>query len=228
MSRRTGTGLAYLSSRPGHAGGERFHRAGKFQRRTFYQRWRDFQLLQEGWQVLRPHRRPRRQAARFRAAVHIRCLSAAAVSGSVSQWPAAEFRGGLGFAQQGATAASAGSTFIPIRRSRPPILCTGRDATRRGITCAPIATPPTCARITISQRTATHTKWSEIDVVLRILSRTRLESCGMGANSQERIVQARRRPQRPDCGPEAGQRIVGSFGTRHGNHALEGADPLAQ
>ena len=116
MSRRTSAGVANVSPCSGDAGGERFHRAGKFQRRPFFQRRRDVQLLQERRQVLRPHRRPRRQAAGLRPSVHVRRLSSAAVPGSISRRPDAEFRCGVGFAQQRTAMANAGSTSIPTRR----------------------------------------------------------------------------------------------------------------
>ena len=103
-------------------------------------------------QIPGPYRRTRRRAPRLRDRLHLRRLSAAAISDRDARRAAIRRSASPGTAARRSRAASAGFISIPTRNCRPATGCTGPGAIRPGTTSAPTATPPICRRTTISRR----------------------------------------------------------------------------
>ena len=102
-------------------------------------------LLPPRRQAHRADRRPRRRAPRLRDHAHVRRRAAAAVPGRVSRRTLAGARDRVG-QPAGKRRRSALVPPLSRREDRPPtIRCTGRARPRTGTTCAPTATPRTCA-----------------------------------------------------------------------------------
>ena len=150
---------------------------------------RDLRLLRSeiaffppGRQIPRRNRRAGRQAGRLRSEVHVRCRSAAAISGRIPRWtPQA-----LSLAWDSRPrkkAASTGFISIPTRRSSTTTSCTGRSSIRTGISCAPNAIRPACGRITMRRRTDS-TPLCRDQRGLRGLSRPRLSPRCLGARPE--------------------------------------------
>jgi hypothetical protein len=77
---RAGPTLARLTSRPGHAGGERADRARGFRERDLHLPGRHDDVLPARRQVLRAHGRARRAALQLRSGLHVRRDTAPAIS----------------------------------------------------------------------------------------------------------------------------------------------------
>ena len=154
----------------------------------------DVALLPPRRQVHGAHRRPRRRAPRLRGHAHLRRRAAAAVPGRVSRraLPGARDRLGQPAARGGG---QRWFHLYPGRAHRPAaIRCTGPAPPRTGTSCAPIATPPTCASRYDAQTGATRRRFAEISVSC--------EAChGPGSThvawAHEARTHAQRREQRP-------------------------------
>ena len=137
LPRGAGPAVAAIAPRAGDGRAQRRERARRLQQCPVQASGRDLALLQARRQVLRAHRRARRQAGRFRDRVHLRRRAAAAIPDR--DCPA----GGCSRCRsRGTASASAGSTCCPPRRRRPATCCTGPGATRPATRCASSATPP--------------------------------------------------------------------------------------
>ena len=130
-------------------------RARRLRRRELHPGRRHLALLQARRQVLRHHRRAGRRARRLRDPLHLRRLSAAAVSDRFPGRPACRRSASPGTRGPRIRAGNAGSTSTPTSSFRPAIRCIGPGSTRPGTSCAPSATRPSCARTTMRPPTAT-------------------------------------------------------------------------
>ena len=157
---------------------------GNFSDAHFVERWCKFQLLQERQQVLRSHRRPRRQAAGLRTAVHFWRLSLAAVSGPFSQRPTAGLLRGLGFAskEQGG---QRWFDLYPDQKISPtdPLHWTGGNQTWNYM-CADCHSTNLRKNYDLANDSYA-TKWSEIDVSCESCHGPGSNHVDMGADSQE-------------------------------------------
>ena len=127
---------------------DRYHGAGRFQRRTVRSQGGEIGVLPAGRQVHRPHRRTGRAPRRFRGASYLRHLPSAAVPGRASGRPAAGACRSPGTPGRSSQGGSAGFTSIRMNGSIIATSCTGPGASRTGTSCAPIAIRPTCRRTT--------------------------------------------------------------------------------
>ena len=180
-------GVARLRPRPRDAGRRCEVRARRFRRREVRARGHDLDVLHARRQVLRQHRRPRRQARRLRGQVHVRRLPAAAVPDRASRRAPAGARRSRGTARP--KAAGRAALVPPVSGRRPlkpgdPLHWTGIDQ-NWNFQCAECHS--TNLRKGFDARTGTfHTTWSEIDVSLRGLPRPGIESRGVGEEGDRR------------------------------------------
>ncbi len=135
-----------LGPRPRDAGRRRQVRARQFRERQVRVCGHDVDVLPSRRQVLRQHRRPRTASSpTTRSSTRSVC---ARCSNTWSKCPVAACRRSAspGIRGRRRRAASAGSTSIRGRISRPAIRCTGPACSRTGTSSAPNATRPTCGR----------------------------------------------------------------------------------
>jgi hypothetical protein len=138
---------------------------------TFFRRDGKFMVRTDG---------PDGTLAGLRNRLHLRRVSLAAVPDRLPRWPLSGAGHRLGQPAQGAGRTALVSPLSRPEPDRIKTLCTGPACSRTGTTCAPSAIPRICARITTPKLNRFNTTWSEINVVLRSLPRSRRRSSRLG------------------------------------------------